>query len=159
MESVYLGTYIGQLFKVSLLQCAQGRIRNRGRRCCVLVEGHLGRMRNDGGHEQRPCGRNERDVFVGKLKPGCDKCCRKCCTAAKIGPCQKPLEERLEELRWLQSGPQTPSQPGRLDCACWFSSQSAPNQRSATGGPAHGARLCLFCARGLRCFRWLPSSL
>src|SRR2546426_10100702 len=72
MESVYLGTYIGQLFKVSLLQCAQGRIRNRGRRCCVLVEGHLGRMRNDGGHEQRPCGRNERDVFVGKLKPGCD---------------------------------------------------------------------------------------
>src|SRR5205807_9843677 len=83
-----------------------------------------------------------------KLKPGCDKCCRKCCTAAKIGPCQKPLEERLEASRWLQSGPQTPSQPTRLDCACWFSSQSARNSRSAPGAPVHRARLCLLCVWG-----------
>src|SRR5205085_2992684 len=134
MESVYLGTYIGQLFKVSLLQCAQGRIRNRGRRCCVLVEGHLGRMRNDGGHEQRPCGRNERDVFVGKLKRGCGKCCRKCCNAEKIGPCQKPLEERLEALRWLQTGVQNLSQTGRLCCVSWIISQSARNLQSERDG-------------------------
>ena len=70
MKSVYLHTYIGQLFKVSLLQCARGRIRNGGRRCCVFVEGRLARTRNNDQHtQQRPWGRNERDIFVGELEP------------------------------------------------------------------------------------------
>src|SRR2546426_644602 len=37
---------------------------------CVFVEGRLARTRNNDQHtQQRPWGRNERDIFVGELEP------------------------------------------------------------------------------------------